>query len=424
MLLRSLAAALFLSIATPVFAGGELQWRAVDEATGQIRDVEGLEQLARDFPDSGTVRLRMLQPLLEAGETEKLLETLRWLKARGYVFGEVSQTQIPKLVGEEHAEAAKALLIPSADVIATSEVIATIPAEAGLLESVIAFPGKARIQVHPRPRLLATSVSAKAAVALYPSGSHFFFDISGLDNASGIVWDRKRESLWLASGNIDGSKKGPLDKYDINGLVRLFYSEDTRNIIRAPAGVNPSDLAVGPDSTLYTSDPLGGGVYFASMDDEELQTFVAPGTFRSPQGLATSADNTKLYVSDYRYGIAVIDLETREVSRLASDIPVILDGVDGLWRFGSELIAMQNGTSPMRISAFELSADGMRVVGHRVLEQANPDWTEPLSGSIDGDALIYVGNGQWDRYFQGELKQGMEPSPTQIRRLLLGPRTE
>ena len=85
---------------------------------------------------------------------------------------------------------------------------------------------------------------------------------------------------------------------------------------------------------------------------------------------------------------------------------------------------MQNGTSPMRISAFELSENGMRVIGHRVLEQAHSEWTEPLSGSIDGDALIYVGNGQWDRYFEGELKEGMEALPTQIRRLPLLPAGE
>ena len=82
-------------------------------------------------------------------------------------------------------------------------------------------------------------------------------------------------------------------------------------------------------------------------------------------------------------------------------------------------IAVQNGTSPMRISAFELSEDGMRVIGHRILEQAHSEWTEPLSGSIDGDALIYIGNGQWDRYFEGELKPGMEALPTEIRRLPL-----
>jgi len=45
--------------------------------------MEGLEQLARDFPDSGTVRLRMLQSLLAAGEVEKVMGVLEWLYERG-----------------------------------------------------------------------------------------------------------------------------------------------------------------------------------------------------------------------------------------------------------------------------------------------------------------------------------------------------
>jgi hypothetical protein len=61
----------------------------------------------------------------------------------------------------------------------------------------------------------------------------------------------------------------------------------------------------------------------------------------------------------------------------------------------------------------------MRVVGHRVLEHAHSVWTEPLSGSLDGDTLIFVGNGQWDRYIEGQLKPGMETLSTQIRRLPL-----
>ena len=99
----------------------------------------------------------------------------------------------------------------------------------------------------------------------------------------------------------------------------------------------------------------------------------------------------------------------------------MLDGVDGLWRHSNELIAVQNGTSPMRISAFTLSEDGSRVVGHRILEQAHSEWTEPLSGSIDEGALIYIGNGQWDRFVDGRLADGKQALPTEIRRLPLGP---
>ncbi|NNK45577.1 MAG: hypothetical protein HKP43_02995, partial [Altererythrobacter sp.] len=112
-------------------------WRAVDESTGQIRDVEGLEQLARDFPDSGNLRLGMLQPLLAAGEIEKVMETLEWLYDRGYVFSDVARQQIPKLLeGVDPGRIAERLLAEG-EVIEASEVLATVPAEAGLVEDVV-----------------------------------------------------------------------------------------------------------------------------------------------------------------------------------------------------------------------------------------------------------------------------------------------
>jgi hypothetical protein len=192
--------------------------------------------------------------------------------------------------------------------------------------------------------------------------------------------------------------------------------------IPAPAGVAVADLGVGPDGTVYASDPTGGGIYQARPGAKALETLIAPGMFRSPQGLAVSADGARLYVSDYRYGLAVVDLASGAVTRLASDVEAALDGVDGLWLHGRELIAVQNGTSPMRISAFTLSEDGQRITGQRVLEQAHPEWTEPLGGSIAGDALYYVATGQWDRYDKGTLREGMAAIPTVIRKLSLAPR--
>ena len=74
----------------------------------------------------------------------------------------------------------------------------------------------------------------------------------------------------------------------------------------------------------------------------------------------------------------------------------------------------------MRIRAFELSEDGTRIISARTLEQAHSGWTEPLGGSVADDALVYVATGQWDRYIAGELREGIQPNPTEIRRLPLG----
>ncbi|BDI61236.1 hypothetical protein [Qipengyuania nanhaisediminis] len=405
--MRALLVAAVLCLSAPLAAHELPNWRAVDAETGQIRDVERLEALAADFPDSGSVRLRLLNAQLGEGDVEAVLASLAWLQERGYIFSEAAQAQIPELIGEEHAESARALLIRQPDVIEASEAIALVPAGAGLVETVLAYD----------EALVVTSVTRNSLWVLAPSCDWLSVPIAGVSDLSGIVRVPGDSEGWAASSNLDGSDDAP---GLFNGL--LYLSDDLENPARIPApeGVALSDLSIAADGTVYASDPLGGGIYRKPAGIDALESLVAPGTFRSPQGSAVSADGTRLYVSDYRYGLAMIDIEYGTVSRVASDVPVLLDGVDGLWRHGHELIAIQNGTSPMRISAFTLSGDGTRIVAARVLEQAHGEWTEPLGGSLSGEHLVYVGTGQWDRYDKGALKDGMQAIPTQIRRLPLG----
>ncbi len=408
MKLRFAIAILAFGIATPVQAQDLLAWRPVDAATGQIDDLAGLERMASDFPDSTSVRRRLLNAQLEAGDAEAALVSLAWLQLRGHVFSAGAQTQIADLVGANHAEAARGLLIRYPIVIAASEVVATVPAEAGLVESVVSpVPGEV---------FVVTSITEHTVYLHTPDGQWRRGDIAGANDLSGIVADEARNIAWIASGNLDESSDRAAR---FSGLFMKAPDPDDTIGVAAPEGVTLSDLALGADGTVYASDPLGGGIYRVRPDSELLDVLVAPGNFRSPQGLAVSADGTRLYVSDYRYGLAVVDLASRAVARLASDVPAALDGIDGLWLYDGEMIAVQNGTSPMRISAFALSPDGTRIVGHRLLEQANPEWTEPLGGSIADGALYYVGTGQWDRYEKGQLRDGMAAIPSLIRRLKL-----
>lgn len=382
----------------------------MDAATGQIEDLHGLAQLARDFPDSTNVRLRLLNAQLNSQQAEAALTSLDWLAERGHVFSERARAQIPQLIDPDHAAQANALLRTAKEVIAASEVAATIPAEAGLVESV-ASPVPSEV-------FLVTSITEKAIFLRSDDGFWQRVEIAGADDLSGMVSDIERNVGWIASGNLDGSVDG---QPKLSGLIRKVSRREDTALLTAPDGVTLSDLGLGPDGAVYASDPIGRGIYSVAPDARQIKELVAPGTFRSPQGLAVSADGQRLYVSDYRYGLAVIDLSSGTVTRLASDVPAALDGVDGLWLHGQELIAVQNGTAPMRITAFTLSDDGTRINGHRVIEQAHPEWTEPLGGSIADGELYYVATGQWDRYDKGRLREGMAAIPTIIRRLPLEP---
>lgn len=394
-----------VSIEKPVSQAAN--WRPVDADTGKIADVAGLEALSLAFPESSSVKLRLLNAQLQAGEGGAVLETLRWLNERGYVFSEVARGQIPKLVGEDFAEDAQALLLGPTAPIEASEVVWTVPAEAGLVESVLVDVDGNRAAV--------TSITTRSLWGLTPDGSWQKLKPEGADDLTGIVYDRTTGEIWVASGNVDQSDDA---EAFFRGLLSAMNGPRGPRVA-APVGVVLSDLHRAEDGTIFASDPLGGGFYLLGPERAAIETLIAPGTFRSPQGLATSEDGRRLYVSDYRYGIAIVDLATRQVSRLGAEIPVILDGTDALFRRGNSLVAIQNGTSPMRISQFMLSEDGNRVTAHRTLEMAHSEWTEPLSGYLGSEALYYIGNGQWDKYVAGELGEGKVPEPTQVRRLPL-----
>ena len=381
-------------------------WRPVDAETGRIADVEGLTALAEAFPDSANVRVRLLNAQLRSGNLPEALVSMRWLNERGYLFGESARAQIPDLFGADYAEEARALLLPPARPLERSTLAFTVPAEAGLVESVI-------VEESPK-RMVATSVIGRSIWGTTPDGSWKAVAPQNADNLSGIA-DEGGEVLWVASGNIDQSKDS---SPGFSGLIGLRGALPEIRVA-APEGVTLSDLHLAVDGSLFASDPIGGGVYKLGPERRTLETLVAPGTLRSPQGMATSADGKHLYVSDYRYGIAIVTLATARVTRLESHVPAILDGTDALFRRGNSLIAIQNGTNPPRIAQFDLSDDGLRIARYRILEQAHAEWTEPLSGHLGEDALFYVGNGQWDKYIDGRLAEGKQAEPVQIRRLPL-----
>lgn len=379
-------------------------WYPVDENTGQVDDVEGLEELAEAFPNSSSVRLRLLNAYLSGERFDDALSVAAGLSAEGYAFSAGARDYLTGLVPGE-APVWLTENAANANPLANSEIVATIP-EGALLPEGLAVLEEGSFAV---TTVVSRRLWFSTGEGWFPSGP------LGAGNLSGIVADSS--GIVLASGDLGMI---PEETAGFGGLIAIEDGREPLKIV-APEGVQLSDIAFFRDQVVYASDPIGGGIYKSDGMGDGIVPLVAPGTFRSPQGLAPSEDGKRLYVSDYRYGLAMIDTDTGAVTRLASDVPALLDGIDGLWLHEGELVAVQNGMSPMRIVALALSESGNRITGLRVLERANPDWTEPLGGDIFEGALYYIGNGSWDLFEEGgTLREGAELHATHIRRLELG----
>ncbi len=387
-----------------------VEWRLVDAGTGQINTSSELEVLADAFPASASVRLRLLGAHIREGDLAAALDQVEWLAARDYAFGAAGQDQLRSLYHGDELDRLEAMLARAPEAVAAGTVVGAVPADIHLPEAVL---WDAQQQ-----RMLATAIVSRD-LYVFARDAWRAVRLAGAGSLAGIALDEPRGIVWLGSGIVDPTPDPGTAFRGVIAIDRATLAEVRR--VAAPAGVTISDIAIGPDGTVYGSDPVQGGIYAAAPTDSEMQVFIAPGTFRSPQGIAVRPDNTALYVSDYRYGLAQVMLRSRQVYRLRASDPVLLDGIDGLWLLGNDLIAVQNGISPMRVTAFTLGPGIGLIASHRTLEIANPAWSEPLGGAISDGALYYIGTGQWDIWREGGvLNDGAATRPSLIHRLQLG----
>jgi hypothetical protein len=135
------------------------------------------------------------------------------------------------------------------------------------------------------------------------------------------------------------------------------------------------DLVIKGD-TIFTTDSLSGAVYQYDVATRQFTTIVNPGEMGSPQGLVANGSKVKLAVPD----------STTDY------------GIDGLYRHGNELIAIQNGIRPHRVVAYRLSDDGVSIETSRTLASNLPEFDEPTLGVVRGDDFYFVANSHWNRF--------------------------
>jgi len=382
-------------------------WRKVDAWTSRLTDLAALEELAGQFPDSGAVQVRYFNALMQAGDAPKAYALLDRIQARGYRFSANGETHINAFFAANGYDKPLSLTLRPGDVREASTLAATVPENVHIVEAALRERASQRIYV--------TSIASRGPFRQTDTGwERVPLDAPG---SHGGIAQAADGTIWFTSAAYEPTAE---PEAAFRGVIGLDPAHGTSWRIAAPAGATPSDIALGLDGALFAADPLTGSIYRARTGDAELRQFVVPGTFRSAQGMAASADGRFLYVSDYGYGLALIDLRTGIVDRLPAPNSPFIDGTDGLWLHDGELIAIQNGTRPARIVAHRLAPDGRSIIDTRILESAHPGWTEPGSGSIDGDSLLYVATGQWDRFGEGGAPvEGKPALPTQLRRLEL-----
>ena len=225
-------------------------------------------------------------------------------------------------------------------------------------------------------------------------------DGSGHWSAFGMRLDGEG-GLWFASAAVPEFAGDAADA-GRTGLFRLDLDSrriDTRALLPDIGEAQVlGDLVLLDDRTILATESLTGRLYRYRIDRREFSELVGPGSLRSMQGLVLDATGHYLYVADYVGGLFRVRLSDNSIERVESDDTVSLFGIDGLYRHGEELIAIQNGIRPHRVVGLTLSGEGLRVTSSRVLARNLEQFDEPTLGVVRGNTFYFVANSHWNRF--------------------------
>jgi sugar lactone lactonase YvrE len=208
-------------------------------------------------------------------------------------------------------------------------------------------------------------------------------------------------SLWFASAAVPQLA----DVGDDEGKTGLYRFDISAGEI-TQAAILPQyepdqvlgDLVIADDNTIYATDSLTGAIYRYYIDSNEFEFLVERGKLGSPQGLVLDEAGGYLYVADYIGGLYRVSTQDGSLVRLSVAASITDYGIDGLYRYGDELIVIQNGVSPHRVVALQLAENGLAIASSRLLASNLKEFDEPTLGVVQGDEFFFVANSHWNRF--------------------------
>jgi len=232
--------------------------------------------------------------------------------------------------------------------------------------------------------------------------------------------DVKRGRLWATEVALQGYEFAPAADWGRSALLCFDLKHHTLlTRIEAPRASALGDMVLTRSGDVIVSDGDGGAIYRLAVNGTRLER-LDRGDFISPQTAALGPDDRHLFVPDYLRGIALLDLESREVQWIPMAGRFALNGIDGLYFSQGTLIAVQNGTSPERIVAFRLRQSNREVAAEEVIERGTTTLGDPTHGVIVGDSFYYIANSGWDAIDErGSLREGAQLSSARLMRVEL-----
>jgi sugar lactone lactonase YvrE len=171
------------------------------------------------------------------------------------------------------------------------------------------------------------------------SAAHNFIT-SGQEGTLGVLGiriDPRDHTVWA---NSESATKGWLHHWSRSGkLIARYTAEGGPHLF--------NDLIIDRKGNVYLTASADNCLYTLQQDSQALQRIPLPHAFY-PNGIALSADEKHLYVSD-AFELFRVDIATKSVLRLTPPKDVSIAGFDGLYFYRQSLVGIQNGVGTPRV---------------------------------------------------------------------------
>jgi hypothetical protein len=167
----------------------------------------------------------------------------------------------------------------------------------------------------------------------------------------------------------------------------------------APADGLPhilNTIAISPQGLVVVSEGMRGQLF--KLEGDALRPLMAERRLNALRGMTFSPDGKVLYFADYEMGLFGLQMNTGVAFDVTGAETVLLSGIEGLYEYEGQLLAIQNGFSPQRVMRLKLDETGRAVALAVPLEAAHPAFATPTLGTLVGSQLHYIANSQRDYY--------------------------
>jgi hypothetical protein len=365
---------------------GLLLWTTVfaqaPDAAALAARLARIDELRQTRPDDGLLIYYRAMTRAALGERQGALSDLRSLLGRRLGLIPLRDDGFVKLWEDAEFQSLRQQLAADEPVTRPPAKVLARLGDPKLIPEGIAYDAK-------RKRFFIGSMAQNKVVVLDRSGKSRDWSRAsdGLDQILGLAVDARRELVWAVSSN------GPREpRRNVLVAWRLTDGRLARRVA-VPEAAQLNDLAVAPDGTLWVSDSEASTLFRLRPKADRAERVIDAGRLRGANGVALAPDGA-IFVT-LSTGIAKVNPEKREFTRLPEPATVVSGGIDGLYWHQGDLIGVQNGPNPGRVLRLKLDPRGEHILSMNVLQSHHhPEFDEPTTGAIVGNSIVVIANSQ------------------------------